>query len=224
VLVSGRGTNLQAILDSIEAGSLDAKVVAVLSDRPEPLAFRRAREHGIPVLFVDPAGYQSREAYDAALGDALSIFRPDVVALAGFMRIVTPVLLDAFPWRVINIHPALLPAFPGLNAQAQAVAYGVRYSGCTVHFVDEGMDRGPVILQSVVPVYQDDTPETLAERILAKEHKTYPAALQLLAEGRLQIRGRRVVIKWDGRVPRKPRDCVLEWQKIKDIQEDLCNE
>ncbi len=225
VLVSGRGTNLQAILDAIEAGSLEAKVVAVLSDRPEPLAFRRAREHGIPVLFVDPAGYQSREAYDAALVDALSVFRPDVVALAGFMRIVTPVLLDAFPRRVVNIHPALLPAFPGLNAQAQAVAYGVRYSGCTVHFVDEGMDTGPVILQSIVPVYQDDTPETLAERILVKEHKTYPAALQLLAEGRLLIRGRRVVINWDGRVPRKPRDCVLEWQRIKDLQEeDLRNE
>ncbi len=223
VLASGRGTNLQAIIDSIEAGALDAKVVAVLSDRPEPLAFRRAREHGIPVLFVDPAGYRSREAYDAALVEALSTFRPDTVVLAGFMRIVTPVLLEAFPRRVVNIHPALLPAFPGLNAQAQAIAYGVRYSGCTVHFVDEGMDTGPVILQSVVPVYQDDTPETLAERILAKEHKTYPAALQLLAEGRLQIRGRRVVINWDGRVPRKPRDCVLEWQKIKDIQEDRCN-
>lgn len=225
VLASGRGTNLQAIIDSIEAGALDARVVAVLSDRPEPLAFRRAQKHGIPTVFIDPKNSRSREEYDASLVKALSSFRPDVVALAGFMRLLTSVLLQAYPRRVVNIHPALLPAFPGLNAQAQAVAYGVRYSGCTVHFVDEGMDTGPVILQSVVPVYQDDTAETLAERILAKEHKTYPAALQLLAEGRLRIDGRRVVIDWEGRVPRRPRDCVLEWQKIKDVQqEDLCHE
>ncbi|MGB9792396.1 MAG: phosphoribosylglycinamide formyltransferase, partial [Thermacetogeniaceae bacterium] len=152
VLASGRGTNLQAIIDAIESGALDARVVAVLSDHSEPLAFRRAQKHGIPTVFVDPRRCKSREEYDASLVEALSAFRPDVVALAGFMRLLTPVLLDAYPQRVVNIHPSLLPAFPGLNAQAQAIAYGVRYSGCTVHFVDEGMDTGPVILQSVVPV------------------------------------------------------------------------
>lgn len=211
VLVSGRGTNLQAILDAADAGALAAQVVVVLSDRFESLAFLRARQKGIPTIFLDPLRFPDRKAYDAALAEKIQHFSVDVVVLAGFMRILTPVFLRAFPWRIVNIHPALLPAFPGLGAQRRALEYGVCFSGCTVHFVDEGVDTGPVILQTVVPVYQGDTPEVLEKRILAKEHVTYPAALQLFAEGRLRLEGRRVFINWEGRVPRRPRDCVEEW-------------
>lgn len=218
VLVSGRGTNLQAILDAIARGSLEMQVVGIFSDQPEPYAFQRAKEQGIPTVFIDPARYADREECDAALAREVGAFRPDTVALAGFMRILTHEFINAFDGKVVNIHPALLPAFPGLGVQKQAIDYGVHYSGCTVHFVDEEMDSGPIILQSVVPVYQSDTPETLAERILVKEHITYPAALQLLAEGRLKIQGRRVMINWEGRIPRQPQDCVLEWLKIKDVQ------
>jgi phosphoribosylglycinamide formyltransferase-1 len=225
VLVSGRGSNLQAILDAVERGSLSLQVVGVFSDQEEPYAFQRAKEKGIPTVFVDPADYQEREDYDAALARKVAAFHPDIIALAGFMRVLTAVFLDNFPGRVVNIHPALLPAFPGLEGQRQAIDYGVQYSGCTVHFVDDGMDTGPIILQSVVPVYQNDTADTLAERILAKEHRTYPAALQLLAEDRVKLQGRRVVINWEKRIPRQPRDCVLEWLKIKDqIKEVPCSD
>jgi phosphoribosylglycinamide formyltransferase-1 len=225
VLVSGRGSNLQAILDAVERGSLSLQVVGVFSDQEEPYAFQRAKEKGIPTVFVDPADYQEREDYDAALARKVAAFHPDIIALAGFMRVLTAVFLDNFPGRVVNIHPALLPAFPGLEGQRQAIDYGVQYSGCTVHFVDDGMDTGPIILQSVVPVYQNDTADTLAERILAKEHLTYPAALQLLAEDRVKLQGRRVVINWEKRIPRQPRDCVLEWLKIKDqIKEVPCSD
>jgi len=221
VLVSGRGTNLQAILNAIETGALTAEVVGVFSNRANPLAFARAREKGIPAVFLDPGRFSGRETYDAALVREVQCFQADAVALAGFMRVLTPVFLKAFPERVVNIHPALLPAFPGLDAQRQAWEYGVRFSGCTVHFVDEGIDTGPIILQAVVPVYKDDTPETLAARILVKEHRTYPAALQLLAEGRLRIEGRRVLINWEGRVPRHPRDCVEEWKEIQDWRKEV---
>jgi phosphoribosylglycinamide formyltransferase-1 len=225
VLVSGRGSNLQAILDAVERGSLSLQVVGVFSDQEKPYAFQRAKEKGIPTVFVDPADYQEREDYDAALARKVAAFHPDIIALAGFMRVLTAVFLDNFPGRVVNIHPALLPAFPGLEGQRQAIDYGVQYSGCTVHFVDDGMDTGPIILQSVVPVYQNDTADTLAERILAKEHRTYPAALQLLAEDRVKLQGRRVVINWEKRIPRQPRDCVLEWLKIKDqIKEVPCSD
>lgn len=221
VLVSGRGTNLQAILDAAARGSLQMEVVGVFSDKPEPYAFQRAKKHGIPAVFVDPISYPNREEYDAALARKVRSFRPDTIALAGFMRILTPTFLKAFQGRVVNIHPALLPAFPGLEGQRQAIDYGVHYSGCTVHFVEAKMDSGPIILQSVVPVYQSDTLETLTKRILAKEHLTYPAALQLLAEERLKVQGRRVVINWEGRIPRQPQDCVLEWLKIKDIMKEV---
>jgi phosphoribosylglycinamide formyltransferase-1 len=225
VLVSGRGSNLQAILDAVARGSLQLQVVGVSSDQEEPYAFQRAKEKEIPTVFVDPADYQEREDYDAALARKVAAFHPDIIALAGFMRVLTPVFLDNFPGRVVNIHPALLPAFPGLEGQSQAIDYGVQYSGCTVHFVDDGMDTGPIILQSVVPVYQNDTADTLAERILAKEHLTYPAALQLLAEDRVKLQGRRVVINWEKRIPRQPRDCVLEWLKVKDqIKEVPCSD
>jgi phosphoribosylglycinamide formyltransferase-1 len=221
VLVSGRGSNLQAILDAIEEGVLQAQVVGVVSDKPHPYAFERVEERDIPTVFVDPKQFSTREDYDAALAREVAGLHPDYVALAGFMRVITPVFLDAFPWRVVNIHPALLPSFPGLDAQGQAVEYGVCYSGCTVHFVDAGVDSGPIILQSVVPVYQDDTRDTLAERILVKEHLTYPAALQLLAEGRLKLEGRKVRIDWEKRIPLQPRDAVLKWLKNKDIIEEV---
>lgn len=221
VLVSGRGTNLQAIFDAVDMGSLQMQVVGVFSDKSAPYAFQRAKERGIPAVFVDPGRYSNRVEYDAALAREVAGFQPDYIALAGFMRVLSHSFLDAFPGRVVNIHPALLPSFPGLDVQKQALDYGVHYSGCTVHFVDAGMDTGPIILQSVVPVYQDDTPETLSQRILIKEHLTYPAALQLLAEGRLNIQGRRVVINWERRIPRQPRDSVLEWLKIKDINKEV---
>ncbi len=211
VLASGRGTNLQAILDAAAVGALDARVVVVISDHPDPPAFARARAAGVPTVFVAPIAYPSREEYDAALAAAARRYGADTVALAGFMRLLTPVFLDAFPGRVLNIHPALLPAFPGLNAQRRALEHGVRFTGCTVHFVDAGVDTGPIILQGVVPVFQDDTPEELSARILSLEHKAYPAALQLLAEGRLRLEGRRVFINWRGRKAKQPRDCVEEW-------------
>ncbi len=216
VLVSGRGSNLEAILDAVAKGALEASVAGVFSDRVEPPALEWARRHGVPVLTVVPGETESRAAYDARLAGAVLGVRPQAVVLAGFMRVLSPVFLEAFPDRVLNIHPALLPAFRGLDAQAQAVAAGVRFSGCTVHFVDAGTDTGPIILQTVAPVYPGDTADTLAARILAKEHKTYPAALQLLAEGRLRVRDRRVLIDWDGRQPRSPRDSVAEWQELKD--------
>jgi phosphoribosylglycinamide formyltransferase-1 len=221
VLVSGRGTNLKAIIEAVEVGALQAQVVGVFSDRPDPYAFEHARERNIPTVFVNPKKYPSREEYDTALAQKVMGSSPDCIALAGFMRILTPVFLNAFPGRVLNIHPSLLPSFPGLEAQRQALEYGARYSGCTVHFVDPGVDTGPIIIQSVVPVYQDDTPETLADRILAKEHLTYPAALQLFAEGRLKLEGRRVIIDWENRAPQQPRDCVLEWLKNKDIIKEV---
>ncbi len=223
VLVSGRGSNLKAILDAVTGGALDVSVAGVFSDRQEPPAFQYARRQGIPVYSVVPGKNESRTNYDARLAREVEGLRPDAVALAGFMRVLTPAFLDLFPGRVVNIHPALLPAFRGLDAQAQAVAAGVRFSGCTVHFVDSGTDTGPIILQSAVPVDQQDDEETLAARILAKEHKTYPAALQLLAEGRLRIRKQRALIDWSGRRPRLPRDCVLEWQEIKDSNQNTQN-
>jgi phosphoribosylglycinamide formyltransferase-1 len=223
VLVSGRGSNLKAILEAVAGGALDVLVVGVFSDRAEPPAFEWARQYGVPVFSVIPSAAESRSAYGLRLAGEVQGVRPQVVALAGFMRVLSPVFLGAFPDRVINIHPALLPSFRGDDAQRQAIEAGVRFSGCTVHFVDEGTDTGPVILQSVAPVYQDDTADTLSDRILVKEHRTYPAALQLLAEGRLQVKGRRVLIDWDGRPDRLPRDSVREWQEIRDSNEASLN-
>ncbi|MBC7343227.1 MAG: phosphoribosylglycinamide formyltransferase [Clostridia bacterium] len=194
VLASGRGTNLQAIIDAIERGELHAQVAVVISDRRDALALERARQHGIPAVFLDPKLYPSREAYDLAVAEELKRYQVEVVALAGYMRLVTPAFLARFPLRVVNIHPALLPSFPGVEAQRQAVEYGVKYSGCTVHFVDEGMDTGPIIAQAVVPVRDDDTAESLAERILKEEHRLYPYVLELIAQGRVEVRGRKVYI------------------------------
>lgn len=193
ILISGRGSNLDAILRAISEGRLDAVPTLVVTNRPSATGVEHARRHGVPTAVLDHRGYPGREAYDAAMVALLREHAVDTVALAGFDRLVTPVLLGAFPGRVLNIHPALLPAFPGLHAQRQALAYGARVSGATVHFVDEQMDHGAIIAQAAVPVLDDDTEETLAARILAEEHRLYPLALQRLARGGLRLAGRRVL-------------------------------
>ncbi|MFA5073139.1 MAG: phosphoribosylglycinamide formyltransferase [Nitrospirota bacterium] len=194
ILVSGRGSNLQAIIDNIENGTLSAELAVVISDQADAYALERARKHGIPAVHVSSRGYKDkRDEYDAQLVEELKKKNVDLVCLAGFMRIISPTLIKAFPNRIMNIHPALLPAFPGLHVQKKALEHGVKFSGCTVHFVDEGMDTGPIIIQAVVPVLDNDTEDTLSERILKQEHKIYSRAIQLFAEGKLKIEGRRVL-------------------------------
>lgn len=194
VMVSGGGTNLQAIIDAIEAGGLNASVCCVISNNADAFALTRARTHAIPAILHENSGFADRKEYDAATVRILSEFGVELVILAGYMKILTDVMVNAFPDAIMNIHPALLPAFTGLHAQKQALDYGVRYSGCTVHFVDYGTDTGPIILQSVVPVEQDDTEESLSVRIQKAEHRTLPAAIKLYAEGRIQVEGRHVRI------------------------------
>ena len=194
VLASGSGSNLQAIIDEIKSGFLPVELALVLSDKPQDYALQRAEAAGVPTKVLLPADFASREDYDAELVRLLKASGAEAVALAGYMRLVTPVFLQAFPHRVLNIHPALLPSFPGLHGQRQAFEYGVKVAGCTVHFVDEGMDSGPIILQAPVPVLEDDDADSLAARILEQEHIIYPLALRLLAEGKLHIEGRRVRI------------------------------
>ena len=194
ILISGSGTNLQAIIDRSERGALQAEVVCVISNKADAFGLERARKRGIAAIHLDHRTFSGRSEYDGALVKTLREFNVDLVILAGFMRIVTPVLLDAFHNRVMNIHPALLPSFPGLDAQKQALEYGAKLTGCTVHFVDTGTDTGPIILQAAVPVLEDDTEQSLSERIHLEEHKLYPAAIQLFAEGRLKVEGRRVII------------------------------
>jgi phosphoribosylglycinamide formyltransferase-1 len=192
VLVSGSGTNLQAIIDACESGKIPAEVKVVVSNKPGVYALERAKKHGIPNYVVDHKLYQTREDFEREVIKILKEHEVELVCLAGFMRVLTPFFLRAFPGRVINIHPAILPSFPGVNAQKQAIDYGVKFSGCTVHFVDEGVDTGPIIIQAVVPVYDDDTEETLRERILKEEHRIYPMAIKLIAEGRVSVEGRKV--------------------------------
>lgn len=187
VLVSGSGTNLQAVLDAVGSGRLAAKVGVVVSNVAGAGALARAREAKVPAIVVDHKAFPSREAFDTAVVDVLRAHEVDCVVLAGFMRLVTPTLLDAFPHRVVNIHPALLPAFPGVNAQRQALDYGVRVSGCTVHLVDAGMDTGPILAQATVPVEEGDDEERLRARILAKEHELLPEVLSWIAEGRVEV-------------------------------------
>jgi phosphoribosylglycinamide formyltransferase-1 len=194
VLISGGGTNLQAIIDRCADGSVPARVACVVSNRAEAFGLERARQSGIPALHLDHRLFSGREAYDEALVTTLQEYGVDLVVLAGFMRIVTPVLLAAYPGRILNIHPALLPAFPGLHAQRQALEHGAKVAGCTVHFVDAGCDTGPIILQAAVPVREDDTEESLSQRIQVEEHRLYPEAIRLFAEGRLSFEGRRVRI------------------------------
>lgn len=194
VLASGSGSNLQAIIDEIKSGFLPVELALVLSDKPQAYALQRAKAAGVPTKVLLPADFASREDYDAELVRLLKASGAEAVALAGYMRLVTPVFLQAFSHRVLNIHPALLPSFPGLHGQRQAFEYGVKVAGCTVHFVDEGMDSGPIILQAPVPVLEDDDADSLAARILEQEHIIYPLALRLLAEGKLHIEGCRVRI------------------------------
>jgi phosphoribosylglycinamide formyltransferase-1 len=195
VLVSGSGSNLQAIMDRVEEGSLDAKIRIVIANKPEAKGLERAHQAGIPTACVRHADFPVREDFDRELVRLLGAAQVELVALAGFMRILTPEFLAPFAGRVVNIHPSLLPACPGLGAQGQQAQHGVRLAGCTVHFVDEEMDHGPIIIQAAVPAYPDDDEATLGARILTMEHRIYPQALHWIAQGRVKITGRQVVVR-----------------------------
>ena len=195
VLVSGSGSNLQSIIDHRESGLLDANIKVVISNNPDAYALERSKKHGIPTVVIRHDDFRDREDFDRRVIEVLKDYAVELVVLAGFMRVITPAFLGVFPMKIMNIHPALLPAFPGVHAQQRAVEYGVKFSGCTVHFVDEDVDTGPIIIQSVVPVYDDDTEESLAARILKEEHRIYPRAIQFYAEGRIEVTGRKVRIR-----------------------------
>ena len=195
VLLSGRGSNFKAIFEKVKSGEINAEIVVVISDNAEAKGLKFAKGNGIEAISIDIKSFPSRKDYDRKIIDILKERDVELVLLAGYMKIVGEEFVSNFRNRIMNIHPALLPSFPGLHAQRKALNYGVRYSGCTVHFVDEKTDHGPIILQAVVPVYQDDTEESLSERILREEHRIYPEAVKLFFEGRLEIRGRRVFIK-----------------------------
>lgn len=194
ILVSGRGSNMEALLRAMAAGCLSAHVAVVVSDNPEAPALEKARRYGVETVVAGRRAYPDRTAQEGAVASALMVRGVELVLLAGYMRLLRGPLLAAYPGRILNIHPALLPAFPGLHAQRQALGHGAKVAGCTVHFVDAGTDTGPIVLQAAVPVLEDDTEETLAARILVAEHRLYPAAVQLYAEGRLVLEGRRVRI------------------------------
>jgi len=195
ILVSGNGSNFQAIVDALEAGRItNGRIGCLISNKADAYALERAKNHNIPAIVLDHKGYPNRAAYDQALVSLLKEHGVQLVVLAGFMRLLSPVMVEAFPHAIMNIHPALLPSFPGLDAQLQALDYGVRYTGCTVHFVDTGTDTGPIIQQAVVPVLADDTLETLSQRIHGEEHRIYPEAVRLFCAGRLRVEGRRVHI------------------------------
>jgi phosphoribosylglycinamide formyltransferase-1 len=195
VLISGRGSNLQAIIDAVRDGRLDARIALVLSNRADAFGLQRARDAGIETLVRDHKAWPSRDAYETVLVDDLRARAVQLVCLAGFMRLLGATFVGAFPNRILNIHPALLPAFPGLHAQRQAVEHGVKVSGATVHVVDTNLDAGPIVMQAAVPVQDDDTEDTLAARILVEEHRIYPAAIQRVLDGRWAIDGRRVVFE-----------------------------
>ncbi|HSL99340.1 MAG TPA: phosphoribosylglycinamide formyltransferase [Candidatus Limnocylindria bacterium] len=201
VLVSGSGSNLQAIIDASERGDIPCRVGIVISNKADAYGLVRAKKHGIPTEVVDHKGFATREEFDAKLVEVIRESGAELVCLAGFMRILTPVFVRAFPNRILNIHPALLPSFPGTHGPGQALSYGVRFSGCTVHFLDEGVDTGPIIVQAIVPVYDDDTEDTLAARILVQEHRIYPMAIRLFFSGRLAVEGRKVKIRGEPNIP-----------------------
>jgi len=192
ILLSGRGSNFQAIADSIRAGHLDAEIAVVISNRPEAPGIAAAREIGLNAVVLASRGLD-REIYDRTLVDELRKNRVELVCLAGYMRILSGYFLREFPMRILNIHPSLLPAFPGLDAQHQAIEHGVKFSGCTVHFVDEGLDSGPIIQQAVVPVLDEDTVESLSARILKEEHRIYSEAIALVLSENYRVEGRRVL-------------------------------
>lgn len=195
ILASGGGSNLQAIIDAVEDGRLKCKVAVIISDKSDACALKRAREHNIPTELITKVDYPKREDYDTELTRVLKGYNVELIVLAGFMRILSPVMIDAFPLKITNIHPSLLPSFPGLDVHKRAIDAGVRFSGCTVHFVDAGVDTGPIIIQAVVPVLSDDTIDTLSRRILKEEHRIYPEAVRLVTEGLLEVKGDTVIIK-----------------------------
>lgn len=195
VLASGGGTNLQSIIDQTQSGELNAEIALVISNNPGAGALKRAEDAGINSLCINHRDFTERKGFDLKVVEALESVKPDLIVLAGFMRIISNVFLKAFPHRIINIHPSLLPAFPGLHVQRKALECGALFSGCSVHFVDDGVDTGPIIIQAVVPVHSDDTEETLSARILEQEHKIYPQAIQWFADGRINICNRKVIIE-----------------------------
>lgn len=195
VLVSGNGSNFQAIVDAVESGRIpEGRIACLVSNRGDAYALERARKHGIPSVVISHKDYPDRPSYDRALAEFLRSHGVNLVVMAGFMRLLSSIMVDAFPNAIMNIHPALLPSFPGLDAQKQALEYGVRYTGCTVHFVDNGTDTGPIILQAVVPILPGDTAETLSDRIHGEEHRIYPEAVRLFCAGKLLAEGRKVMI------------------------------
>ena len=191
VLISGRGSNLQAIIDAVAGGRLDASIAVVVSNKPNAGGLERASAAGIETAVLEHTAYDSREAYDVTLVETLGRHQVDLVCLAGFMRLLSPVLIDAFPNRILNVHPSLLPAFPGMHGQTQAIEYGTKVAGATVHIVTPELDAGPIVLQATVPVEDDDTPESLSARILEQEHRIYPEAIGLVLAGGWRIEGRR---------------------------------
>lgn len=194
VLLSGRGSNFEALADSIAVGRIpNAEIAIVVSNRESAAGIAKARERSIPARVIPSTGLQ-REAYDTLVVEVLREKKADLVCLAGYMRLLSPYFVAAFPNRIINIHPSLLPAFPGLEAQRQALEHGVKFTGCTVHFVDENLDAGPIIVQAVVPVKDSDTVETLSERVLQEEHRIYSEAVRIVLEGRYRVEGRRVLL------------------------------
>ena len=193
ILLSGRGSNFEAIANNVASGAIEASIAVVISNRPEARGLEIARQRGLDTLVLPSKG-MDREAYDRRLIDGLRPFQPDLICLAGFMRLLSAAFVREFPHRILNIHPSLLPAFSGLDAQHQALAYGVRVSGCTVHFVDEYLDAGPILLQAAVPVHDRDTEETLSARILEEEHRIYSEAIRIALSGRYRIEGRRVIV------------------------------
>jgi phosphoribosylglycinamide formyltransferase 1 len=212
VFISGGGTDLQSIIDAIEAGKVSAAIAVVISNEPDAYGLVRAQRHGIPTAVIDHRKHANRQEFEAAVISVLDRFPVDLICLAGFMRLLTPDFLRRFPHRVINIHPALLPSFPGTHGQRDAFNYGVKFSGCTIHFVDEGVDTGPIIMQAVVPVLPDDDEESLKARILAQEHRIYPQVVQFFAEGRVAVVGKKVIIagaKTDHALPCSNPSCEI---------------
>jgi phosphoribosylglycinamide formyltransferase 1 len=194
ILLSGRGSNFEAIAQAVAAGQISAKIALVVSNRPEAPGLERARSLGLPAQCIPSKG-KTRDVFDREVIEALKASGVEYICLAGFMRVLSPEFVREFPKRILNIHPALLPSFPGTDAQNQAIEYGVKFTGCTVHLVDEGVDTGPIVLQAAVAVRDDDTVETLSARILEQEHRIYPEAVKLLVEGRIEVVGRQVRIK-----------------------------
>lgn len=195
VLASGRGSNFQSIIDSINSGFIKARIAVLITDNPEAYAIERAKNHNIESLIISPEDFSGKDSYYLHIAKELKSRNVELVVLAGFMRVVGKPLIKGFQNKIMNIHPALLPSFPGLHGQKQAVDYGVKISGCTVHFVDEGVDTGPIIIQAAVPAYENDTEDSLSERILKEEHKIFPLAIKLFSEGKITVEGRKVIIK-----------------------------